>query len=261
MTTPTVELDTIVRQARDRTAKLSGWVIPRQDVDAALAGRLFELYARYYQHVDRAVFDRDQAEKDWILLLTDSSEVVQGFTTLKLYEVAVLDRRLRAVFSGNTIIDRSFWGEQELVATWCRFMAGLKRQAPEVPLYWFLICSGYRTYMYLPLFFHDFYPRYDRPAPPFEQTLIQTLGEMKFPGEYHNGVVRVARPRECLLPDLAAPPAHKRNNPHVRFFLEQNPGSACGDELVCVTEFSLENTKRLAHAMAREVLLETACRQ
>jgi hypothetical protein len=237
-----------------KTGGLAGHVIGRQAIDACLTNRLYELFARFYAHPDRAAFERDQDEKDWVLLLSDADGVVQGFTTLKLYELEVLRRRIRAVFSGNTIIDRQFWGEQELVASWCRFIAGLRHEDLATPLYWFLICSGYRTYLYLPLFFHDFYPRYDRPTPAFERALIDTLGRMKFREEYRDGVVHVAMPRECLTPELAVPRPSKLNNPHVRFFLEQNPGYLDGDELVCVTEFSLENTKRLAHAMAREVL-------
>jgi hypothetical protein len=245
-----------VRQdsAPPRGPRLTGEVVPAHTVGPALADRLYELFARYYLHAERGTFDRDQAEKDWVLLLRDAGGAVQGFTTLKRYDLDLLGRRLRVVFSGNTIIERAHWGEQELVATWCRFMAGLKRAEPRLPLYWFLICSGYRTYLYLPLFYHDFYPRHDRPTPAFEQALIDTLGRLKYPDEYADGVVHVARPRECLLPGLAEPPPHKRDNPHVCFFLESNPGCCRGDELVCVTEFSLENTKRLAHQMAREVL-------
>jgi hypothetical protein len=238
----------------ERTTKLTGCVLPRQAVDVALADHLFDLFCRYYRHVDRADFERDQAEKDWVLLLRDGRGDVQGFTTLKLYEVEVLGQRVRAVFSGNTIIDRAYWGEQELVVTWCRFMARLKQEQPALPLYWFLICSGYRTYLYLPLFFHDFAPRHDRPTPEFDAALIDTLGRMKFPDEYNGGVVHVRRPRECLRPEFAVPRPAKLDNPHVRFFFERNPGCLRGDELVCVTEFSLANTRRLAHAAAREVL-------
>lgn len=237
-----------------KTGRLAGRVVPRQTVDSSLSNHLYELFARFYAHVDRATFERDQEEKDWVLLLSDAEGVVQGFTTLKLYDLEVLGRPIRAVFSGNTIIHPEFWGEQELVATWCRFMARLKQQAVTVPLYWFLICSGYRTYQYLPLFFHDFYPRHDKPTASFERTLIDTLGQMKFLEEYRDGVVQVSKPRECLSGELAVPRPAKFNNPHVRFFFEQNPGCLRGDELVCITEFSLENTKRLAHAMAREVL-------
>jgi hypothetical protein len=239
-----------------RKSALRGQVVPTAEMDHPLKERLFELFSRYYLHVDRSQFDRDQAEKDWVLVLSDARDEVQGFTTLKRFEIEILDRRLQVVFSGNTIIDRAFWGTQELVATWCRFMAQLLKDHPHLPLYWLLVSSGYRTYLYLPLFFYHFYPCYDNPTPEFERHLIDTLGRMKYPDEYGEGVVHVSRPRECLLPEIAVPDAAKRDNPHIRFFLERNPGAFRGDDLVCVTEFSLENTRRLAHTSARQVLLD-----
>jgi hypothetical protein len=235
--------------------RLKGSVMRREELTGAECERLYDLFAKSYLHIDRATFDRDQAEKDWVLLLSDTTGAVQGFTTLKLYELTLQGRPLRAVFSGNTIIDRGFWGEQELVTTWCTWMAELKSQRPRVPLYWFLVCSGYRTYLYLPLFFRRFFPRCDEATPEFEGTLIDALGQMKFRHEYGDGIVRVAKPRECLRAELATPRSAKLKSPHVRFFFDKNPGCFRGDELVCVTEFSLENTKRLAHEAARKVLL------
>lgn len=238
--------------------KLSGRVVPRAEVDPATCDRLYALFERYYRKVDRATFDRDHAEKDYLLLLSDADGAVQGFTTLKLYDVEIDGRRVRAVFNGNTIIDKSAWGEQELVRTWCRFMAELKRDEPDVPLYWYLICSGYRTYLYLPLFYRRFYPGCEQETPPFEQKLLDLLGRMKFPDEYRLGVVRVKEARECLDPELAVPPPHKLENPHIRFFVTRNPGYLRGDELVCLTEFSVENTKRTAHEIAVDVLQHEA---
>jgi hypothetical protein len=247
-------LSTSLDLGSDRNSTLEGRVVPRSAVDVSLTDRLYELFAQSYVHVDRARFERDQVEKDWIILLCDRSGIVQGFTTMKLYEIELLGRQVRAVFSGNTIIDPKFWGEQELVATWCRFMAKIKRQMQTVPLYWFLICSGYRTYLYLPLFFQEFFPCPEREPPEFERALLDTLGRMKFPDEYRDGIVHVDSPRECLRPELALPRQAKTKNPHVRFFFERNPGYRKGDEMICIAEFSLTNTKRLAHKMAQEVL-------
>jgi hypothetical protein len=242
--------------AVERRRALTGRVIAAGAVDRHLSDQLYQLFAGHYLQTDRAVFDRDQREKDWVLLLSDADNIVRGFTTLKLYDLEMDGRPLRVVFSGNTIIERRYWGEQELVWTWCRFMARLKGERPALPLYWFVICSGYRTYLYLPLFYREFFPRYDSPTPLREQRMIDTLGRMKFAGEYQDGVVRGERPRECLQPGLAVPDSHKLRNPHVAFFLKKNPGYLAGDELVCITEFSLENTKRLAHRIACDVLLE-----
>src|SRR5437588_923328 len=124
------------RAGEERAPKLSGRVVPFGELGPPMADRLYELFARHYRHVDRPSFDRDQAEKDWVLLLADAAGAVQGFTTLKLYDVEFCGQRLRAVFSGNTIIEPGYWGEQALVRSWCRFMAGLKRALRVVLLDW-----------------------------------------------------------------------------------------------------------------------------
>lgn len=244
--------ETTVDQSAQK--KLTGAVIPREEVHSSEVDRMYELFSQLYLHLDRDRFNADLAEKDRVLLLSDSNGIIQGFTTLKLYQAEVEGKRLQAMFNGNTVIHPEFWGEQELVATWCQFMAETKKQTPDLSLYWFLICSGYRTYMYLPLFFNEFYPRYDREPPAFERMLIDHLGKRKYPREYHNGIIHVEEPRECLTPELAEPPAHKKKNPHVSFFLEQNPGWTRGDELVCIADFTLANTRRRAHQIARGIL-------
>jgi hypothetical protein len=228
--------------------RLHGSVVDREEVHPALAARLHELFTQHYTHVDSQTFDRDLERKDSVLLLSDETGAVRGFTTMKLYTVAFGGREIRAMFNGNTIIDPACWGEQELVRTWCGFMARLKMGRPDVPLYWFLICSGFRTYMYLPLFFDRFYPCHHRTDLRIERELADVFGQMVFPDEYRDGVVHVATPRECLRPELAVPRPHKLRNPHVRFFVERNPGYRRGDELVCITEFSIENNRGLARS-------------
>jgi hypothetical protein len=242
--------------------RLTPLLTKRESLPQAVERELYALFTACYRHVDPRSFHADLQEKDWVLRLLDGDGRTRGFTTLKLYDLPIQGRRIRAVFNGNTLIEPEFWGEQTLTRAWSHFMAGLKQEAPEVPLYWYLICSGYRTYLFLPLFFRDFYPRHDRPTPPFEQALIDGLGGMKFPAEYREGIVRVSAPRECLREDLAEPAPHKLRNPHIRFFMERNEGYRRGDELVCVAEVSVENTRRFRRARrdpraAQEALLRS----
>lgn len=234
--------------------KLNGAILPRSNVTTEERNTLYHLWESYYQNVDRAMFDEDFGEKDWVLTLKDSDGTIRGFTTMKFYELEIFGKVIRAIFNGSTIIARDYWGEQELVHTWCRFMGELKREEPEIPLYWYLIVSGFRTYMFLPLFFRKFYPNHATETPGFENEIIDVLGKMKFPKEYRQGIVRVEEPRECLDLDLAIPSVHKLRNPHIRFFVEKNKDYLRGDEMVCITEFTIENTKRTAHQIAKDVL-------
>lgn len=225
---------------------LDGMVVPRAALDAKTARSCWELFSRLYRCVDAPTFERDLHEKDWVLLLRDGAGRVQGFTTMMRYDIALDGRPVRALFSGNTVIDPVHWGDPSLVRTWTAFMAALKLDAPDVPLYWYLICSGYRTYLYLPLFYREFYPRYDAVTPPAMGRLLDELGRSKFPGEYRDGIVHVRDARECLDATLAVPAPRKLRNPHVRYFCERNADYLRGDELVCVAEFSAANTRRTA---------------
>jgi len=161
---------------------------------------------------------------------------------------------LRVVFSGDTGIDPAYWGGQALVKAWARFMGTLLARDPGRRLFWFLISKGYRTYLYLPLFFHEFYPRVDALTPAFERELITTLGTLKYPGDFDptTGVIEFGESHGHLQPVLADTPSHRREHPHVRFFLERNPGFARGNELVCVAEISPGNMRGLARRMLRE---------
>src|SRR5512145_1827694 len=105
--------------------------------------RLFDLFARHYEHVAWPRFEADLAEKDCVVLLRDAATgEVCGFSTQKVLSAVVRGRRLRALFSGDTIIDPAFWGDQELIRGWCRFAGTLRAADAGAPLYWFLISKG-----------------------------------------------------------------------------------------------------------------------
>jgi hypothetical protein len=232
--------------------RLTGDVVPAADLTGRDVEAMFAVYARLYERVGEADFRRDLAEKQWVLLLRSGpGGAIRGFTTLMLLEVRVHGEPLRVVFSGDTGIDPAYWGGQVLVKAWARFMGTLLARDPGRRLYWFLISKGYRTYLYLPLFFHAFFPRVDAPTPPFERDLIATLGALKYPRDFDpaRGVIAFPESHGHLRPALADTPGHRRDHPHVRFFLDRNPGYARGDELACVAEISPGNMRGLARRM------------
>src|SRR5260370_2451780 len=158
---------------------------------------------------------------------------------------------LRAVFSGDTIIARSHWGEQELGRAWSHFVAELGGEEPEMSLYWFLISKGYRTYLFLPLFFHQFFPRHDQVTPAREQEILDALASTRYPDLYvrESGLIVFPESHGNLSHDLAEIPAHRLRSPHVRSFLSRNPRFAEGHELACLGELSAKNTRRSASRM------------
>lgn len=230
--------------------RLVGRVVPVEDLSGRDVDQMLEVHLRLYERVSERQFRADLAEKHWVLLLRHDGDV-RGFTTLRLLDVEAGGERLRALFSGDTAIEPRFWGGQALVRTWTQFVGELYRRHADRRLFWFLISKGYRTYLYLPLFFHAFYPRAGVATPAFERELIHALGTLRYPRAFNPATGVIEHAHDHLRPALADVAEHRRQHPHVAFFLERNPGFAQGHELACVAEISPDNMRGLAQRMLR----------
>src|SRR5436309_2239183 len=152
---------------------LVGELVPTVRVTPAQRDAMFALMERHYENVHRARFDADLDEKDWVILLRDrGTGEIGGFSTQMLLDADVDGRPIKALFSGDTIVDRDRWGDSALSHVWGRLALALIDRAGETELYWFLISKGFRTYRFLPVFFHEFYPRHDRPTPGWAKGVI-----------------------------------------------------------------------------------------
>jgi hypothetical protein len=205
-----------------RSEVIARAALTRRDRDA-----LFALYTSYFATTDRITFERDLAEKEWVILLCDDDGAIAGFSTLM---------RMRAggatvFFSGDTIVARHRRNTLDLPRLWARHVFA----HADANTYWFLISSGWRTYRYLPLFFRDFYPR-DAALKP----LLDAIAGAKFGDAYdpRTGVIRLATPAPLREAD---PDARRLHDPDVRFFVEANPGHADGDELACLVRVGVDN--------------------
>jgi hypothetical protein len=231
-----------------REAGIQSRIVPVVEIAPADAGTMYEIFARHYDCVSPDQFLLDLSEKDCVLVLRDANRAICGFSTQKVFRVSVEGTPVRAVFSGDTIVDRAYWGEQELGRCWCRYVSSVYWEEPDVPLYWFLISKGYRTYLYLPLFFESFYPNCQAATPAFEQRLLETLAAAKFPDHYRpeSGLIEFPQSQGQLKPHFAEIPARRLRDPHVQFFLRRNPAYASGHELACLAEISPANMKLFA---------------
>lgn len=230
--------------------KLNGRLVPVSDLSDAQRNEMFSLMATYYEHTDRIVFEADLDEKQWVILLQDPSDcVVRGFSTQMMLDLVVDGRPIRALFSGDTIVDHDHWSQNPLAKIWGQFALSLIDDARSEPLYWFLMTKGYKTYRFLPVFFHEFYPRYDDPTPAWASRVIDALGRRKYPTNYdsHVGIVPADRFGCRLRSQVAEITSRRLQDPHIRFFVEKNPDHAHGDELCCIAPLTRENFTTAAY--------------
>ncbi len=230
---------------------LSARVIPVSAAEPELRDEMWNLYRRFYSGTRRALFDADLAAKDSLLLLRDAAGEIQGFSTIAVGLTQLDGRTIRYVFSGDTIIDRAYWGSQALAFSWLRYVGELKRERPELPLFWFLIVKGHRTFRYLPTFAREFYPHWEYGTPDSIAALMRKLAEERFGDAFDaaSGLIRYPESHGHLVEDFAEANEREAAREDVSFFLRRNPGYRNGHELVCLCELSKENLRPLARRL------------
>ena len=228
----------------------TGRLIARELLQEHDLSQMYSLLTEHFEGVTLAQFQHDLAEKNWVVLLEKTGCLV-GFSTLLVYETSVDGETYSVIYSGDTIVASEAWNAPTLARTWIRSVAQLRRVYPCGRYLWLLITSGFRTYRFLPLFWREFFPRFDSQTPPYWKGLIDILATERFGPAYHpsSGLVRFNNP-QALRGPLASVPAGRQRDSHVAFFLSCNPGHKQGDELVCLTELSPQNLTPAGRRMA-----------
>ena len=227
-------------------------LVSRESLQRADRDAMRQLLTAHFDGVTRETFERDLDEKNWVVLFEDEQRL-RGFTTLLTYETRYRDEPISVVYSGDTIMARDAWNTALLPRAWIAAVRSIREQHLRTGrLYWLLLTSGVRTYRLLPVFWKDFYPRYDASTPAEVERLLAHLAVERFGARYRRDrrLVQFAAPQR--LRDEGAPGvAGGRHEPHVEFFHRANSDWREGDELVCLTEISADNLTAAGRRMWR----------
>lgn len=217
-----------------RPARLVASTLPVARVDASTRDTMWSLLEAHYDDVTRERFDADLDAKDHVILLR-SNGALRGFSTLQRLSGEVLGRPYRAVYSGDTVIDPAFHGQTALQVAFYRYVFTTRLMSPTVPLFWFLISKGYKTYLLLSRNFPEHWPRRDQATPPWQAAVLDDLATRKFGSAWHpvRGVLIFDPPAGRLRAGVS-PVEPALDDPDVAFFVARNPGHARGDELCCL---------------------------
>jgi hypothetical protein len=238
--------------------RLRSSVLTTAEIDEELIRELFRVFEKVYDEVNLDLFSKDLQTKQYVVLLQDqTTHAIKGFSTQGVYDFDFRGEAIRVLFSGDTVVDPEYWGEQELVKGWCDIAARVLVTAPKKKkVYWLLISKGYRTYLYLPVFFCEFYPCYHQPVPEYHKSLLECLAKSKFGSDFNSntGLVQFNHSLGQLKPYYSRISSTRIDDPHVNFFLKRNPTFASGTELVCLTEVSLDNTRSIGQRLLRKAV-------
>jgi hypothetical protein len=226
------EVAVAARHAR----RLRGRTVTVPDLDEATRRTAFALFARAYEGAEWARFLSDLEEKQHVILMRDGETgELKGFSTVSVRSERTDRGRAIVVFSGDTVIDRDYWGQKVLHRQLSLLFMKLQLQNPLRPVYWFVVSKGYKTYLGLINNFPISIPRHERPDDPRLRRLLDRLAMARFGATYDvSAGIAVNVAHERVRAGLAPIDDAAKTNPRVRYFIERNPGHARGDELACL---------------------------
>ena len=221
---------------------LSYYLASQEEIQACDRKRMFQILEENYDFVNFRSFERDLLQKNFVLLLKNDQQIIQGFSTIAIDPGNVGTSKFSIIFSGDTIISPHYWGTQELVRGFGNVLGQLYAGLGGKKLYWFLISKGHRTYLYLPLFFKNYFPSPDYTDSNLE-SLVDSCSSRLFSNSWSraNGTIRFSSKKGQLKPQLAEATWTRSKNRHVQYFLDRNPSFYEGTELACMAEIEPEN--------------------
>ncbi|MEQ1504008.1 MAG: hypothetical protein ABMB14_17330 [Myxococcota bacterium] len=216
-------------------------IVPRATLGDRELRAMLAIHHALYTGVDDDRFARDLQGKDEVIVVTDPTGAVVGYTTLSVYE----DPTGWVLFSGDTGVAPGAAIGSALQVGW--LAAALQWHDRVGPLWWLLLAGGPRTYRYLPVFFRDHWPRADVPTPPEVSVRLDALGTRRYGDRYAAGIVRLGEPPLRAEHDVVRP-----DDPHDRWFRAVNPGWVRGDELACLTRIAPDNLTDAGRRILRQ---------
>ena len=223
--------------------KLHSELVLRRSLQPGTLERMYRLMSENYEKVDQQTFLTDLSRKQLVMLIRDTEAIIQGFTTFAVNPAGCGGDQYNIIFSGDTIISPDHWGTQEMMRGWCHTVGRLVAGQPDVDWYWYLMAKGHRTYLYLPLFFKEYYPSARSASSPVLASILDACSQKMFGSCWRPDKGLIIFPEQAgeLKPELAQATYAKRHKADVGFFLERNPEFYKGHELACLASVALEN--------------------
>ncbi len=213
----------------------------RYEISSSELLEMHQVFKKYYRNADLKTFKNDLDKKNGAFLVRRKStgEIV-GFSTMLEMRMKINGKKIRGIFSGDTIIEEEFWGKNPLTMAIVKHVLKKMIMSPFTPFYWFLISKGYKTYLLLTNNFLNYYPCYNRENKQLEDITVAYCNYL-FPDYYNEKkkILDFGKDYQSLKGGVAEITAEMCSTfPKIAFFNEKNPAWDRGTELPCVGEVS-----------------------
>ncbi|MBL7557275.1 MAG: hypothetical protein JNM24_15720 [Bdellovibrionaceae bacterium] len=204
--------------------------------------RMYAIFSKYYINHNREQFTSDLFEKDQVILLRDSSKrTIQGFSTLLKVDLKPYGYQATGIYSGDTVLEKEYWGNKALGVAFLKYLWLEKVKTPTLPVYWFLISKGYKTYLLMANNFKTHFPRVEKSTPIQYKNIMDKFYGHRFAKNYkaEHGTIEFDHTACSLKEKVAEISDDLFKNKKIQFFAKMNPRWDRGDELACIAEMTL----------------------
>ncbi|RRS02442.1 hypothetical protein EIP75_20445 [Aquabacterium soli] len=197
---------------------------------------MFKVFCRYYENTSLEQFISDLNRKSGAFIIRRKiDDAIVGFSTMGIYHMEVDGKKIRGIFSGDTILEKEYWGNRAMNAAFVKRLVWEAIKDPFTPQYWFLISKGYKTFLLLTRNFPDYYPHPEHDNPHMKH-IVEAYCDKLFPGKLDRDamVLDFGEGSNCLKSDVTPISAAQRTETDIAFFEQRNPQWERGTELPCV---------------------------
>ncbi len=222
-------------------SKVQSQVVPVQTLTAAQRQEMLALMVAHYDGIVADVFFADLADKNDVFLFHADGRLV-GFSTILCRRHPGIPRAT-VLFSGDTVIDKDYWGRSFLQISFGKYVLMRKLSRPWEPLYWMLISKGYKTYLMMRRNYPWSFPQPGRDCPERERHAMDTFYGNRFNGSYDpaSGLIGKGSGNYSVKEEWSEPPDELCTDSELAHFLQSNPRCREGVELACIAEIRLRD--------------------
>jgi hypothetical protein len=218
-------------------SELTAKFYSRYEISEPELVEMHTLFNRYYRNADFKTFRSDLDKKNGAIIIREKkTRRIVGFSTILEMKMRINGKRLIGIFSGDTIVEDTYWGKNPLNFEMVKYMTKQLILHPFTPIYWFLISKGYKTYLLLANNFVNYYPHFKRENKQLAD--IATAYSSYLFGDYFDPKKKIldfGKEYQSLKGGVAEITADMcQRFPKIAFFNERNPTWDRGTELPCV---------------------------
>ncbi len=218
-------------------------VFKENQLSDELKEQMWQLYVENYNDVTRQEFEKDLKKKNKLFIGCDKhTKEFAGFSAMEFYTEYVNGKKISVIYSGDTMIKKQYWGQKGLHNRF--YIEALKHKLTHLstPLYWFMVCMGYKTYLIMAKNSLEYWPNYNKKTPEDNLQVLNTIAGNKFGNAYDPSLNIInTKGVGCTLdPSVARITKTVLEIPEVSFFIKRNPKYAEGAELANISHLNLK---------------------